>query len=98
MRRRANASALVAEGCAFALGRRQPRPERDPGGVPEPAENTDPDRYPEPFRLTPQQLSDLAVTPSVPLLRPSTPDTYRRLVTWPARGDEFPGRPPSHPS
>lgn len=41
----------------------------------EPAENTDPDRYPEAFRMTPQQLSELAVAPSIPPLRQSTPDT-----------------------
>lgn len=35
----------------------------------EPAENTDPDKYPAAFRLDPAQLPKLAVAPAVPPLR-----------------------------
>jgi rubredoxin len=35
----------------------------------EPAENTDPDKYPMPFRLKPEALPDLPVIPAIPPLR-----------------------------
>lgn len=35
----------------------------------EPEENTDPDKYPAAFRLTPEQLPELPVAPTVPPLR-----------------------------
>jgi hypothetical protein len=35
----------------------------------EPEENTDPDKYPEVFRLKPEDLPNLAVAPRVPPLR-----------------------------
>lgn len=35
----------------------------------EPPENTDPDRYPEVFRLRPDTLGDLPVVPTIPPLR-----------------------------
>jgi vanillate/4-hydroxybenzoate decarboxylase subunit D len=38
----------------------------------EPPENTEPDRYPEAFRLDPGRLPDLAVAPTVPPLRART--------------------------
>jgi vanillate/4-hydroxybenzoate decarboxylase subunit D len=37
----------------------------------EPEENTDPDKYPEPFRLRPEDLAKFAVVPTVPPLRRS---------------------------
>lgn len=37
----------------------------------EPAENTDPDRYPAAFRLAPEQLAGLPVEPAVPPRRAS---------------------------
>jgi len=36
----------------------------------EPEENTDPDHYPEAFRLTPETMADMPVVPAVPPLRP----------------------------
>jgi vanillate/4-hydroxybenzoate decarboxylase subunit D len=35
----------------------------------EPEENTNPDKYPEAFCLTPEQLPNLEVAPSIPPLR-----------------------------
>jgi len=40
----------------------------------EPAENTDPDLYPAPFRLTAGQLPDLPVAPPIPPLRQQPAD------------------------
>ncbi|MBV9597669.1 MAG: hypothetical protein JOZ87_12485 [Chloroflexi bacterium] len=37
----------------------------------EPAENTDPERYPEVFRLTPAELAAFEVVPTIPPLRQS---------------------------
>jgi hypothetical protein len=37
----------------------------------EPEENTNPDKYPEVFRLTPENLSKLEVAPSIPPLQPT---------------------------
>jgi len=36
----------------------------------EPEQNTNPDKYPEVFRLNPESLSELPVSPVVPPLRP----------------------------
>jgi hypothetical protein len=36
----------------------------------EPQENTDPDHYPEAFRLTPEAIAKMPVVPSIPPLRP----------------------------
>jgi hypothetical protein len=41
----------------------------------EPAENTDPDQYPEPFRLDPARVGDLPVIPTIPPLRTTTNET-----------------------
>ena len=41
----------------------------------EPAENTDPDKYPEVFRLNPEDLEKLPEVPAIPPLR--QPDTDR---------------------
>ena len=35
----------------------------------EPVENTDPDKYPEVFRLKPEDLQNLAKIPAIPPLR-----------------------------
>ena len=35
----------------------------------EPEENTDPDKYPEPFRLKPEDLAKFAIVPTIPPLR-----------------------------
>jgi hypothetical protein len=35
----------------------------------EPQENTDPDHYPEAFRLTPEGIANMPVVPSIPPLR-----------------------------
>jgi hypothetical protein len=35
----------------------------------EPEENTDPDKYPEPFRLKPDDLAKFPVVPAIPPLR-----------------------------
>ncbi|MFO0996371.1 MAG: non-oxidative hydroxyarylic acid decarboxylases subunit D [Alphaproteobacteria bacterium] len=36
----------------------------------EPEENRDPDKYPVPFRLNPEDLRNLPVAPAIPPLRP----------------------------
>ena len=40
----------------------------------EPEENTDPDKYPAPFRLDPDDLATLPVAPSIPPRRQPEPD------------------------
>ncbi|MBV8891115.1 MAG: phenolic acid decarboxylase subunit D [Acidobacteria bacterium] len=37
----------------------------------EPEENTNPEKYPEPFRLNPEDLINFAIVPTIPLLRES---------------------------
>jgi hypothetical protein len=39
----------------------------------EPDENTNPDRYPVPFRLTPEDLAKFAIVPTIPPLRSRSP-------------------------
>jgi C4-type Zn-finger protein len=38
----------------------------------EPEENTDPDKYPKPFRLKPEDLATFPVVPTIPSLRRSS--------------------------
>jgi hypothetical protein len=47
----------------------------------EPADNTEPDQYPVPFRLRPDDLPNLPIAPTIPPLRPAPPPSDPTAAT-----------------